>query len=119
MMHPEVANTGHLLVVLSVIVPIAGALICTATGGRAVERVAFVALAATAAITGMIVVEALSTHRALDYVLGGWEPPLGVALRVDGLSVVMMATSAVVIIATAIFARQDFATSAYGGETRS
>ena len=44
------------------------------------------------------------------YLLGGWAPPLGVALRADGLSAVMMAITAVVICAVGIFARVDFGT---------
>jgi formate hydrogenlyase subunit 3/multisubunit Na+/H+ antiporter MnhD subunit len=39
-----------------------------------------------------------------------WVPPLGVALRADGLSAVMMAITAVVICAVGAFARADFST---------
>ena len=52
----------------------------------------------------------LARRRALTYVLGGWKPPLGVALRADGLSAVMLVTTALVIGATALFARADFTT---------
>ena len=40
--------------------------------------------------------------------LGGWNPPLGIMLRADGLSAAMLATTAVVIGATGLFARGDF-----------
>jgi formate hydrogenlyase subunit 3/multisubunit Na+/H+ antiporter MnhD subunit len=46
----------------------------------------------------------------LIYLLGGWAPPLGVALRADGLSVTMMIAAAVVICAITVFARSDFRT---------
>ena len=45
---------------------------------------------------------------ALVYVLGGWAPPLGIALRADGLSAAMLLTTAIVIGAAALFARADF-----------
>ncbi len=47
---------------------------------------------------------------ALIYHLGGWAPPLGVALRADGFSAVMLVTSSVVLCATALFARPAFRT---------
>jgi hypothetical protein len=68
---------------------------------------------------------AWARHRALVrsgapvvYLLGGWAPPLGVALRGDGLSVVMLIAVAVVICAIAVFARGDFATPAGVTEAR-
>ena len=37
-----------------------------------------------------IVWHALDTNTAMEYVLGGWSPPLGIRLRADGLSVLML-----------------------------
>jgi formate hydrogenlyase subunit 3/multisubunit Na+/H+ antiporter MnhD subunit len=54
----------------------------------------------------------------LVYLLGGWSPPLGVALRADGLSAVMMLTTAVVVCAVALFAGADFQVPATAVETR-
>jgi len=48
----------------------------------------------------------------LVYVPGAWPPPLGVALRADGLSAVMLATTAVVICAVAVYADADFSVTA-------
>ena len=45
---------------------------------------------------------------ALVYLLGGWAPPLGIALRADGLSAAMMLITAVVIGGDGLFARADF-----------
>jgi formate hydrogenlyase subunit 3/multisubunit Na+/H+ antiporter MnhD subunit len=42
------------------------------------------------------------------FLLAAWTPPLGVALRADGLSVVMLGIVAVVVGAVGIFARADF-----------
>jgi multicomponent Na+:H+ antiporter subunit D len=44
----------------------------------------------------------------LIYIVGGWAPPLGIALRADGISAAMMLTTAVVICATGLFARGEF-----------
>ena len=50
------------------------------------------------------------------YALGGWAPPLGLALRADGLSAAMLLTAAVVIGAVALFARGRLRAPAGGAE---
>src|SRR5262249_40449937 len=54
----------------------------------------------------------------LVYILGDWTPPLGIALRADGFSAVMLVTAALVIAAAAAFARALFATPAQVREAR-
>jgi formate hydrogenlyase subunit 3/multisubunit Na+/H+ antiporter MnhD subunit len=56
----------------------------------------------------MIAVSVIRSGGARAYLVGGWSPPLGLALRADGLSAVMMVTVAIVMGATALFARADF-----------
>ena len=46
----------------------------------------------------------------LVYTLAGYAPPLGIALRADGFSAVMLVTSALIVPAAALFARVNFAT---------
>ena len=46
----------------------------------------------------------------LQYVVGGWDPPLGVAFRADGLSAVMIVTAALLICGIGLFARAQFPT---------
>ena len=58
-----------------------------------------------------------SSHR-LIYIVGDWKPPLGIALRADGLSAAMMVTMAIVICAVAVFAHADFGTRAGSTEAR-
>jgi formate hydrogenlyase subunit 3/multisubunit Na+/H+ antiporter MnhD subunit len=58
------------------------------------------------------------TSEPLVYLLGGWAPPLGLALRADGLSAVMMAITAAVICAVGVFAHADFRASAGSAEAR-
>jgi formate hydrogenlyase subunit 3/multisubunit Na+/H+ antiporter MnhD subunit len=55
---------------------------------------------------------------AITYLVGGWAPPLGIALRADGLSVAMMLTTAIVITGAGLFAHADFAWKPGEPETR-
>jgi multicomponent Na+:H+ antiporter subunit D len=114
----EVVTTGGFLLVLAVVVPLGGALLAFAAGGRHLERVALVTLPVGLAIAVAIAFAIASTGAPLVYLLGGWTPPLGVALRADGLSAVMLAIAAVVICAIGIFARPDFRTPAGSVEAR-
>jgi formate hydrogenlyase subunit 3/multisubunit Na+/H+ antiporter MnhD subunit len=108
---------GHLLV-LSLVVPLAGALMAFVVGGRHVERIAFAVMALGLAIAVAILIALLKTDGPLVYLLGGWQPPLGVALQADGLSAVMMVTTAIVICAVGVYARADFRTPASLVEAR-
>jgi multicomponent Na+:H+ antiporter subunit D len=97
------------LLVLSLVVPIAGALLAFVVGGRWVVRIALATMPLGLAIAVAIAAELRPAGGSLVYLLGGWSPPLGVALRADWLSAVMMVTTAVVISAIGLFARVDFA----------
>ena len=46
----------------------------------------------------------------LVYTLAGYAPPLGIALRADGFSAVMLVTAGLIAPAAALFARASFAT---------
>ena len=105
------------LLVLSIIVPVIGLLLAFA-GGRWVERIALATMPVGLAIAVAILIAIRRAGGPLVYLLGGWSPPLGVALRADGLSAVMMATTAVVICAVGVFARGDFSNPHESAETR-
>ena len=94
---------------LSIVVPIAGLLLAFAAGGRQVERVALATMPIGLAIAVAIALAVRTTPTPLVYLLGGWAPPLGVALRADGLSTVMLTITAVVVCAIGAFARSGFA----------
>src|SRR5262249_61581816 len=93
----EVTTTGGFLLVLSIVVPLAGALLAFAAGGRNLERVALATLPVGLAIAVAIAFAMPSTGAPLVYLLGGWAPPLGVALRADGLSAGDLRIAAIVI----------------------
>lgn len=99
---------GGSLLVLSIVVPVAGVLLAFLLGERYVRPIALIALPPGLAIAAAVLVLLPQGNGHLVYLLGGWTPPLGVALRADGLSAVMLAITAVVISGVAIFATADF-----------
>jgi formate hydrogenlyase subunit 3/multisubunit Na+/H+ antiporter MnhD subunit len=60
-----------------------------------------------------------SAQGPLVYLLGGWSPPLGIALRADGAAVAMLLAVAGVVCGIGAFARADFGLPAGAGESRS
>jgi len=101
---------GGLLLVLAVLVPFVGVLAAFALGGRNAQRVATLTILAGAGIAIAIATEMARSGEGLVYVLGGWSPPLGIALRADGLALVMIVAVAVVVLGIGVYARADFAT---------
>jgi formate hydrogenlyase subunit 3/multisubunit Na+/H+ antiporter MnhD subunit len=113
------STAGGLLLVLAVMLPLVGVLCCFALGSRAAP---WLAAATIAAGVANAVATALAFERAPDgmvYLLGGWSPPLGIALRADGLSVVMMLAVAAVIPFIAVYARSSFTAPAGTRDARS
>lgn len=107
------------LLVLALVLPVAGLLLTLVVGGRYAGRIALWLMPVGLAVAVMLVVSVIRADEALVYDLGGWMPPLGVALRADGLSAIFILTTAVVIGATGIFARAEFRTPPGQPETRS
>jgi formate hydrogenlyase subunit 3/multisubunit Na+/H+ antiporter MnhD subunit len=106
----DVTTPGGLLLVLAVLAPFAGVLAGIVLGKRGPQRVALATLVAGLAIVIGIANALVCSGDAVVYILGGWTPPLGVALRADGLSVVMLLAIAVVIGGIGVYARADFGT---------
>ena len=113
-----VSTPGGFLLVLALVLPVAGVLLGLGLGGRHAERIALALMPVGLALALAIAAGVLRADAALVYVVGGWAPPLGLALRADGLSAAMMLTTAVVIGATGLFARAEFGTPPDLRETR-
>ena len=111
-------SPGGFLLVLAVILPTAGMLLSVALGGRLAARAALVLFPAGVGVAIAIVVEVWRARESLFYFLGGWVPPLGLALRADGLSAAMLATTAIVVWATGLYGRAAFRTPAGVSEAR-
>src|SRR6516225_890991 len=96
------------LLVLPIVLPVIGILLLFVFGGRYVERIVLFVIPIGLGLAVAVFAAIWRGGRSLVYIVGGWEPPLGIALRADGLSAAMMITVAVVIGATALFARAEF-----------
>ena len=110
-MDPWHSTQGGLLLAAAVLLPFAGMLLGLLLGGRHVQRVAFVVIP-----VGLALAAAIASHwlqgggQTLLYLLGGWAPPLGIALRADGPAVAMLLAIAVVVCGIGLYARADFGT---------
>ncbi len=99
---------GGFLLILAIVTPIAAILLLVALNERHAERIALatvpVGIGIAVAITAML----LTSGQALRYQSGGWSPPLGIALRVDGFGAAMLLATALILAGTATFARNSF-----------
>lgn len=87
---------------LSIALPLAAALFALPAGRRA-------PLLLWAAVPGgLFLAWRLAAAAPSNHVLGGWEPPLGIVLRADGLAAAFVALSAVVASAAGLFAVRYF-----------
>src|SRR6516162_1233765 len=105
---PNSATAGGFLLVLAIVLPISGVLLSLVLGGRHAERITLIVMPAVLAVALAIAAAVWCTHNVLQYFVGNWNPPLGVALRADGLSATMMVTAAVLICGIGLFARGQF-----------
>jgi formate hydrogenlyase subunit 3/multisubunit Na+/H+ antiporter MnhD subunit len=107
-----------LLLVMAVILPVVGILFQLVLGGRFINHIASAIMLAGFAVAVAIVVTIWQSGESLTYIVGGWQPPLGIALRADGISAVMLLTTAVVSCAVGLFAQKEFAQPSGKAEAR-
>ncbi len=117
-MRVVLTTPGGWLLVLAVLAPFVGVLAGLALGGRGAQRVAALVLPIGLAVAAGIAWTLVQTGDTMVYLLGGWAPPLGIALRADGLSAAMLLAIAVVVCGIGIYARADFGTAAGEPEKR-
>jgi formate hydrogenlyase subunit 3/multisubunit Na+/H+ antiporter MnhD subunit len=103
-----VATAGGPLLVLAILLPVTAILLIVALGGRWLARIVPVILLAGLGVAIAIFWKVSASGAPLVYVVGGWQPPLGIALRADGIAAAMMAMTAIIICGTAIFAWNEF-----------
>jgi formate hydrogenlyase subunit 3/multisubunit Na+/H+ antiporter MnhD subunit len=114
----DAPTAGGFLTVLEIMVPVACVPLALLLGGRQAERVAMAVMPVGVGVAFAIAVLIGRTGQPLVYFVGGWAPPLGIALRADGLSAVMLVTTALLICGIGLFARADFQTPAGTSEER-
>lgn len=96
------------LPVLALALPIAGMLTILVAGAKRARGISIGFLIPGVAIAAGIVWSLWQSGGALVTFSGGWRPPLGITLRADGLSAVMMAVTVLVVLAAALYAPPDF-----------
>lgn len=111
---PNSATAGGFLLILAIILPVVGMLLSLTLGGRYAERVAVLLMPAGLVVATMISAGVWRTRNVLQYFVGNWHPPLGVAFRADGFSAVMMLTTALLISGVGLFARAQFGSPRQG-----
>jgi len=114
----EATAPGGALLMLAILLPAVGILASLALGGRNAERIALGSAPLSLAISLAVVAEVWRAGRPIVYVVAGFAPPLGIALRADGISAVMLVTSALILPAAGLFARAGFATPPGAPEQR-
>ncbi len=114
----DMPTSGGFLLVLAIMLPAGCVLPAFLFGGRSAERIAMAMMPAGVAVALAIVTLISRTGQPLVYFLGNWAPPLGVALRADGLSAVMLVTTSLLICGIGLFARADFQTRSGMPEAR-
>jgi multicomponent Na+:H+ antiporter subunit D len=103
------ATAGGSLMPLAILLPALGVLMSLLIGGWQAERIVFCLMPVELAVAAAIAYFVWRSGQPLVYALGGYAPPLGIALRADGFSAVMLVTSGLIAPAAALFARANFA----------
>ncbi len=103
------ATAGGSLLALPILVPVAGVLLAFLLGGRQAERIALALMPVQLVLALTIASLVCRSGKPLVYALGGYLPPLGIALRADGFSAVMLVTAALIVPAAGLYARVNFA----------
>ncbi|MBN1238590.1 MAG: oxidoreductase [Gammaproteobacteria bacterium] len=97
---------GTPLIVAALLLPLAGAAIAFAMP----RTTRWVGIATAVVLLAVVVMlcGAVGAGGELSHAVGGWGAPLGIALRVDGLSAAMLLTTAAVSLAVAAYGRSYF-----------
>ena len=110
---------GGYLLILAILLPLAGIILSFTPGGRNAERATLYSTPFGFALACAIAFHVGQAGKPIVYAIGGLPPPLGIALRADGISAVMLIAAAVIVTAAAFYARTKFATPDGIRESRS
>lgn len=92
------------LVPLTVLIPLAGAALALAVPGHRTLQRAFTLIAlGSISVLGVALMFLVDRHGPLIMQVGGWAAPYGITLEVDRVSALMLAVSAIVLLAVFIF----------------
>jgi len=93
-----------------VAIPLAGS-IATLLLPRQATALVYVAAVATTAVAGTLLY-GVGSQGPVSYEIGGWTAGLGIALRADGLSALMLMMTALVVLAGSVYASAYFSKAA-------
>lgn len=102
-------TTGGSLLVLGIVMPAVALVALIGLAGRGARVIVAAALLFQLYVAVRVARMVAGSDAPLAYVVGGFQPPLGITLRADGISALMMVVSAVIFLAAAGFAWKDFA----------
>ena len=91
-----------------ILIPLICGLAAFAIGGRTSRLLGLIGAGLTT-IAAFLLVAEVWVNGVWEYSLGGWEAPLGISLRADGLSTFMIAMTAVVGLGISLYAVRYFA----------
>src|SRR5262249_50086681 len=114
----QASDANGIVLVAALVLPFVGVLSCFLTSGKYARSIALVLLALGLGVAAAIADGVWRTGQALTYTSGGWLPPLGVKLRADGLSAVMISVTAIVMFAVGLYAPSEFRVRRGSTETR-
>ena len=101
-------TAGGALLVLAIVMPAVALVALLGLGGRGARVIVAAALLFQLYVALRVALMVAGTQAPLVYVVGGFHPPLGITLRADGISALMMVVSAIIIAAAAAYAWKDF-----------
>ena len=101
-------SLGGALLVLAIALPLGATLIAFVLGGQAASRVARGALWLWLAIAVAIVAAVITQGAGISYQIGGFAPPIGIALTADGLAAAMLLAAAIILVAAGLFGRAAY-----------
>jgi multicomponent Na+:H+ antiporter subunit D len=104
--------------VLALALPVAGILLVLLAGGRHARSITLALLVAGVWVAAGIASGVWRASDALTYLSGGWAPPLGIKLRADGLSAVMLLMTSIIVLAAGLYAPREFRVAPGKPETR-
>jgi formate hydrogenlyase subunit 3/multisubunit Na+/H+ antiporter MnhD subunit len=122
MISPSLAELStrpeNILLPALIALPVGAMLLSLYLGGRRAEWTAIAFMPIGVAISAAIAFVVWRDQRPIVYFIGGWRPPLGVAIRADGVAAAMLVTTSLIASAVGLFACDVFRAPPEQGETR-
>lgn len=115
---PVSSGAEGMLLPLAIALPVGAMLLSVVLGGYRAQRTAIAFMPIGVALSAAISFVVWRDQRPLVYFIGGWPPPLGVAIRADGVAAAMLVTTALIASAAGLFARDVFRAKPGEGEGR-